>query len=502
MTSALNLRGRIFQHHDASGFLTNQGPDPLTGANTAFDFKGNLVATTRRFVDDYKALPNWTLPAPLLVADVLTGITRYDALNRVTSAIMPDTSVVHPTYNEANLLQALDVNVLGAAAATSFVANIDYNAKAQRVRIDYGNGATTTYSYDPLTFRLAELTTARPSFPANQQTVQDLLYTYDPVGNVSHIQDNADTQNVIYFNNRRVEPSTDFIYDAVYRLIQAVGREQLGLAAGAPLAPAPTSYNDVPRVQLLQPGDGNAMGLYNEAYQYDDAGNFLQCVHRGTNPASPSWTRSYTYNQASQLESGKLNNQLTRTTVSGGVPFNENYSSDLHGNMTAMPQLQLMNWDFKDRLQMTQRQAVNPSDADGTLHQRERTFYVYNSSGDRVRKTTESAAGVKMKERYYLGPVEIYREYTGGAINSLERKTLHVLDDKRRVAIIESKTADPAKPAEIPAQFGNPFSIRQSPRHRMFWNSTTTWPQSFPTKSTIPMAARPIRPGALSRKSA
>ena len=31
------------------------------------------------------------------------------------------------------------------------VANIDYDAKGQRQRIDYKNGASTFYSYDPLT---------------------------------------------------------------------------------------------------------------------------------------------------------------------------------------------------------------------------------------------------------------------------------------------------------------------------------------------------------------
>ena len=37
------------------------------------------------------------------------------------------------------------------------VANIDYDAKGQRLRIDYKNGASTFYGYDPLTFRLTQL---------------------------------------------------------------------------------------------------------------------------------------------------------------------------------------------------------------------------------------------------------------------------------------------------------------------------------------------------------
>ena len=49
------------------------------------------------------------------------------------------------------------------------VANIDYDAKGQRQRIDYGNGASTVYGYDPLTFRLTQLLTRRnaAAFPGD-----------------------------------------------------------------------------------------------------------------------------------------------------------------------------------------------------------------------------------------------------------------------------------------------------------------------------------------------
>jgi RHS repeat-associated protein len=109
--------------------------------------------------------------------------------------------------------------------------------------------------------------------------------------------------------------------------------------------------------------------------------------------------------------------------------------------MTAMPHLQIMQSDFKNQLLMTQRQAVNPDDADGDVHRGERTYYVYNGSGQRVRKTTELATGAKVRERFYLGGLEVYREYAAGP-TTLERQTLHIFDDKRRVAMVETKTAD------------------------------------------------------------
>src|ERR1035437_5279627 len=440
--AALNMRTRVFQQADSTGVVTSKGTNPATNQEEGFDFKGNLLRGSRGFFADYKALPNLTaLPA---TPDVFTSSTQYDALNRPIALTAPDGSVVRPAYNEANLLETVNANLRGAVTSTPFVTNIDYDAKGQRTIIEYGNNTATAYIYDPITFRLASLTTTRQGFPSNEQTVQALSYTYDPAGNITHIQDDADIQNVVFFRNRRVEPSADYTYDAIYRLIQASGREQLGLSGGTSLPPGPASYNDVPRVQLPHPGDGNAMGTYTEQYQYDAVGNFLKFIHKGANPANPRWTRSYTYNEASPLESGKVSNRLTKTTVSGSQPLNEPYTHDLHGNMTTMPHLQAMEWASKDQLNMTLRQAVNSDDTDGKQHQEERTYYVYDAAGQRARKTTESSAGVKTKERLYLGGFELYREYDGGGKVTLARETLHLMDDKKRVALVETKTVDPS----------------------------------------------------------
>src|SRR5207302_917518 len=121
-------------------------------------------------------------------------------------------------------------------------------------RIDYGNKVTTTYDYDPLTFRLIHLLTRRSAtaFPGDGadpppagwpgSQVQNLSYTYDPVGNITEIRDDA--QEIVFFRNRRVEPSAQYTYDAIYRLTEATGREHLGLTGGTPRAPtAPDAFN-------------------------------------------------------------------------------------------------------------------------------------------------------------------------------------------------------------------------------------------------------------------
>src|SRR5712692_1275761 len=124
-----------------------------------------------------------------------------------------------------------------------------------------------------------------------------------------------------------------------------------------------------------------------------------------------------------------------------------------------MPQLRIMQWDFKDQLHMTQRQAVNADDDEGVQHQGERTYYVDDAGGQRVRKVTERQNGTRKNERTYLGGFEVFREYDGGGTSvSLERETLHVMDDKQRIALVETRTtlANDGSPAQlIRYQFSN-----------------------------------------------
>jgi hypothetical protein len=199
---AKNQRGKVVQLFDQAGIVTSED----------YDFKGNLLASRRQLARDYKTTLDWSTN-PELEPETFTGSTIYDALNRPTTVIAPDQSVYRPTFNEANLLEKVNVNLRGASVPTPFVTDIDYDAKGQRVLIEYGNGVRTNYEYDPLTFRLRNLKTTRTTDHAR---LQELEYTYDPVGNVTQIRDSA--QQTVYFDNQVVTPNADYTYDAVYRL--------------------------------------------------------------------------------------------------------------------------------------------------------------------------------------------------------------------------------------------------------------------------------------------
>jgi RHS repeat-associated protein len=430
----LNMRTRIFKQFDGVGVVTNVAINPLTNQMEAYDFKGNLLHSTRQLVSDYAGIPNW-LQNPQLDGETFTTSTTYDAINRPTSITTPDDSVTRPTYNEANLLEQLDVNLRGAGTATNFVTNIDYNARGQRTLIEYGNGVIATHAYDDDTFRLINLKTTRTS----DGDLQNLHYAYDPVGNITSIQDDA--QQTIFFNNAVVEPHASYMYDAIYQLVEATGREHIGQTS----APQ-TSWNDAARINLPHPNDGQAMRRYTEKYEYDKVGNFIKLAHTANN--NGTWNRRHHYNETSLLETLKKNNRLSQTELGNIV---EPYSYDPHGNITQMPHSSLMRRDYRDQLQATSRQVVNNGGMPET------TYYVYDAAGKRVRKVTERQNGTRRKERLYLGDFELYREYNSSGNNvTLERETLHTMDDQQRVALVETKTFESALLSRMLSLIGSP----------------------------------------------
>jgi RHS repeat-associated protein len=402
---ALNLRTRPFRRFDGAGMVTL----------TAYDFKGNLSGSTRQFLRDYKCEADWARPLELEEARFKSA-TRFDALNRPIEVTTADGSVAKPKYNETNLLESLSVNLRDSKSATPFVTHIEYDAKRQRQVIEYGNGVVTRFSYDPLTFRLIRLVTRRQ---AGHALLQDLNYTFDPIGNITAIRDHA--QETLYFKGQVVGASNEYVYDALYRLLTADGREH----AGAPCAPQ-TTFDDLARMHYPLPSDGRALHRYREQYEYDAVGNILRLAHCA---GAGNWSRSYEYDRA-RPPPGSNRLASTRVGQSAG-----DYGHDTAGNMTRMPHLAALLWDFKNQLHATRRQVAHAG-------QGETTYYLYDSAGQRVRKVTERASGSRLHERLYLGGLEIFRKYDSVGGCKLERETLHVMDGRRRLALVETKTID------------------------------------------------------------
>ena len=405
---ARNLRTRRYETYDGAGVARNE----------RFDFRGNLSQTTRMLATEYSATLDWSALADLtsiasieaaagahLAGEAFTTATEYDALGRLVSRVTPDGSTASPHYDEANLLHRLSLALRGSDERTAFIESIAYDARGQRTNIVRGNGTTTSYDYDVATFRLVQLRSTR----GNGEPLQDLRYDYDAVGNVVQIRDG------VSFGNDAVSADGLYAYDALYRLTRAEGREHPGQQP---------SFADAEQLDLRHPHDLEALRRYRETYSYDPTGNIGRVVHRSAHAADAGWVRHYAYAAES--------NRLLHTSGPQSETL-ERYAYDPHGNMTAMPHLTEMRWDYANRLGSVDRGGGGQA------------YFTYDDAGERVRKVYEHSGLIE--ERIYLGGYEVYRKRgKGEEANVVERETLHVMDDKRRVAKIETKIADAKAP--------------------------------------------------------
>ena len=230
--------------------------------------------------------------------------------------------------------------------------------------------------------------------------------------------DNA--QQTHYFNQVEVSPNGKYEYDALYRLLKAEGRELIGLST--------PNHSELAAAPL--PNNTTALQRYTQSYVYDELGNLLQTAHAAN---SGNWNRYYHYS------AGFSDNYLRSTSSDNVQPGTDHYTYDAHGNMTTMPHLTSMAWDYADRLQ----QAVN-----GT----QTSYYTYDGGGNRVRKVVDKGGGL-IHERIYVGDWEVYREVQGGTLQ-LERETLHLSDDTGRIALVDTETTN-ANAQNIRYQFSN-----------------------------------------------
>lgn len=411
------LRTRLYRRWDGGG----------RQQFSAYDGKGNLLESVRRFAADYRGTPDWSgdLEAPL---EVEAHSTRhsYDAVNRIVSTTLADGSRIENKYSPANLLETVQAFVPGRPAET-IVAAIDYDARGQRRRIDYGNGSSTAYRHDPKTFRLIGCTTVK----SDGSLAQDLDYTHDCAGNLTHQEDRAIP--AVFFDNSKIVALTRYSYDPLYRLVESEGREHSGQQANGNFGPEDNWRDDAYMVGL-QPGDAMAWRPYSQSYDYDAVGNIRRLSHAA---GAGSYTRLYSYEAAT--------NRLISTSIGA-----ETYPCDHHpehGFIRSMPHLPVMEFTFRDEMRASARQSV----AAGTP---ETTYYVYDHDGRRIRKVTDAGAAAGAdpaikEERLYVGALEIYRNHSGAAAG-LERLTVSVLDGASRAAMLERRNAvDDGSPAAI-----------------------------------------------------
>ena len=241
--AALNLRTRIYRHFDSAGVATNARLDANGNPLEAYDFKGNLLRSTRRLVSDYTAIPDWLLEPAARRRDLrgqhpLRRAQPPDPVDR--AAQQPARGAKrqrHPAGVQRGQPAGAGGRMAGARRRTRRAAR---PGTPRRRRRSASPTSTTTPRASAahrlqerrqhlLRLRPADLppdapahparraasspTTAKPAPPRHHRRagppgklrLQNLHYTYDPAGNITHIRDDAQQTDLLPQQARRAE---------------------------------------------------------------------------------------------------------------------------------------------------------------------------------------------------------------------------------------------------------------------------------------------------------
>jgi RHS repeat-associated protein len=423
---AANRVGQLVRRYDASGLT----------ATIRRDFKGNVLEVERRLNNQPTAsLIDWTNnPSAKLEAETFRQLSEYDALNRVTLRYNwhrdPATVAAYqPRYNERGALRSEKLRVRASyspagpaggtnAAQPDDIRDIRYNAKGQKEYLDLGNGTLTQYEYDTETFRLKQIRTTRPAdaggFPGRRSNlidaniVQQLLYQYDPTGNITEIEDQA--YKPVFFANGIAEPKSLYEYDALYRLVRAAGRES---AQGGEAA----RQGEEPAIASGFPITDQTLRRYAETYQYDEVGNLVTVKHTVPADTASGWTRHYEcFADSNRLHYTWTGSDRTATQIE--------YRYDTHGNMLNLLNVtagQFLRWDHRDMIGSIDRIGG------GAAH------YQYDAAKQRTRKLLKHGI---VEERIYLGGYELYRKTSAAGVSE-EIESHHLFEGEERVLLVD-----------------------------------------------------------------
>lgn len=361
--AASNLCGQLIRHDDPAGSQVVHEAS-LTG---------EILQQSRRFLSQ-DTLPDW--PQAERQRDELLeqgggAMTRqqYSALGDPLQQTDAKGHRQRFAYTSAGQLHSTWLLLAGQAESDEQVllSAINYNAFNQVETETAGNGVVTTTRYSPVDGRLEHLLARK----ADGTRLQDLTYTYDPVGNILSIRDDA--QLVRHFKNQRIEPVSTYCYDTLYQLIEATGRESAAVAQGLGL----------PKLQPTS--DPNQFTNYTQTFSYDAGGNLATQRHVGA--------QSYTREMQVAAHS---NRSVVKDEGDLATAF------DANGNLQQLQPGQALTWDLRNQLRQ-----VTPVERTEAANDDE--VYVYDGGGQRLRKirSTQARSVTHRAEVRYLPGLEL-----------------------------------------------------------------------------------------------
>jgi RHS repeat-associated protein len=291
---------------------------------------------------NYNSLGQLTEEEKTIGQETYTTQYDYDRQGNQTLIINPDNSRIAYIYNNAGLVETVQRKEANDPELINVINTIDYNSVGLPTTIFYANGAITNNTYDENElYRLRHKITN-----AGGQNVQDLTYTYDPVGNITKIVDASNTQTA---------KTTNYTYDDLYRLLSATISN-----SSAENVDGPDNQNQV------------------QTFTYDAIGNITYKSDVGT----------YSYN-------GNVGKNYANPHAVTNIG-DKTYSYDENGNLikissTMTPDSKSFSWDYGNRLMSVTINGVTSS-------------YAYDADGQRIKSIDSSGTTLYQTNNYSTGP--------------------------------------------------------------------------------------------------
>lgn len=435
-----NVNGQLVQQLDEAGFSEVVRAVP----------SGAGAEVVRYIVSDPAAPVDWSTPDAVgLLPERFVSLACYDALGRPLRQSRPDGSETVARYGRHGGISEL--RLATSDGLVSDMAIFDaavFNARGQRQSVRLGNGVVVEHEFDPLSWR-TQVIRARTEGPGGR-SLQELAYTYDPVGNIVRCVDAVQQPGTAggFVQGLATPAERLFRYDAFYQLREAEGRVHKALLPQDHRTGAP-SASVAKGARRLSLNDGGQLGRYTQTYSYDAAGNMTRLRHAGP---GASWTNDHWVSAAS--------NRSLHAHHDDGTPVAApDARFDAAGNLVRPVHLEGIEWSWRNTLSraviVDRSQSGEPSDVES---------YAYDASGQRVRKRMQrllAGGAVEHVDHVYLDGCEIKRITRAGTLE-LERLTTHVGDGEQRLAIVHrwrtdarSRETDTTAVARIRYQVGD-----------------------------------------------
>jgi insecticidal toxin complex protein TccC len=384
---ARNLAGQCVSHYDTAG-LVQKDSVAITGVP---------LSVTRRLLkdaDNPDAVADWQGANASAWDKLLAGedeghttLTTTYATGAVLTTTDAKGNLQRVAYDVAGQLSSNWLTVKGGGEK-AIVKSLTYSAAGQKLREEHGNGMVTTFSYEAETQRLTGIRTERPAgHTSGAKVLQDLRYEYDPVGNVLKVSNDA--EEIRFWRNQKVVPENKYVYDSLYQLVSATGRE---------MASAGQQGSSLPSAIVSLPTDSATYTNYTRTYIYDASGNLTQVRHR-----APATNNSYTTNIS---VSDRSNRGVLSTLTESPADVDALFTAG--GQQTRLQPGQSLVWTPRSELLK-----VTPAVRDGSADDSE--SYRYDAGSQRVLKVSVQKTGnsTQTQRALYLPTLELRSAKSG-----------------------------------------------------------------------------------------